>query len=283
MPSHLKETDTLPEGVSLIDVIGNNYADVQAGKAATRFRNDLNHISNTKEHFKLVQVIQKRLVAILTNLPNRPAHVPRKVEKPLILSLHELAIDSSHTISFTKGRVQCTKCHNNFSCKDSRAKVWLQSTCIPAEPHRPYKIPYNVIHIGNRTPHSSHAMYIYRGLAYCNNCGLRGASKLVGLANPCEQIDSYGRANLEAIHNNKLPPNMKNWPDELPSIPSTHSSTSLSSNERRAIRGVEAFIRAEKNSKRRRNSYVIPTPLAITNHPSSVLSALNEEGSSSSD
>jgi hypothetical protein len=36
MPSHLKPDDIRPEGVSVLDVIGNNFADIQAGEAAKR-------------------------------------------------------------------------------------------------------------------------------------------------------------------------------------------------------------------------------------------------------
>ena len=121
-------------------------------------------------------------------------------------------------------------------------------------------------------------------MAYCKNCGHRGVTKLDGLVNPCESLQAYGRANLEAIHNNKLPPNMNNWPDELATNPIKSSSLSLK--ERAALRGVEAFIHAEQsNIKRRRtNQHIQPIapniPLAITNTASP---AINEEVSSGSD
>ena len=131
-------------------------------------------------------------------------------------------------------------------------------------------------------------MYVYRGLAYCNKCGHRGVSKLVGLANPCGQIDTYGRANLDSSNNDKLPPNMKNWPDELVCNAIKPSST-LSNTERSAIRGVEAFIKAEQsnirrmrhrcNSRNQHNQPITPNiPLAITN---TALPAINEESSGS--
>ena len=42
MPSHLKPYDVRPPGVSHLDIAGNNFADVEAGKAAKTFCVELN-------------------------------------------------------------------------------------------------------------------------------------------------------------------------------------------------------------------------------------------------
>ncbi len=42
MPSHKKDGEDLPAGVTEVDVIGNNFADIEAGKAAIRLQIDVN-------------------------------------------------------------------------------------------------------------------------------------------------------------------------------------------------------------------------------------------------
>ena len=71
MPSHLKPYDVRPNGVSHLDVIGNNFADEEAGMAAKSHCVELNASSQFFHWRNLAGKIQRRLVAILQDLPDR--------------------------------------------------------------------------------------------------------------------------------------------------------------------------------------------------------------------
>ena len=71
MPSHLKPYDVRPMGVSYLDVIGNNFADEEAGTAAKSFCIELNASSQFFHWRNLAGKIQRRLVAILQELPDK--------------------------------------------------------------------------------------------------------------------------------------------------------------------------------------------------------------------
>ena len=72
MPSHLKDDDERPRGVSLLDVKGNRHADDLAGKAARYHAVPVN-VSSTHiyYYYSLTRKIQKILIDIITSLPHR--------------------------------------------------------------------------------------------------------------------------------------------------------------------------------------------------------------------
>ena len=79
MPSHLLPYDVRPPGVSDLDVIGNNFADKEAGKAAESYCVELNASSQFFHWRNLAGRVQRRMAAIIQNLslihisePTRP-------------------------------------------------------------------------------------------------------------------------------------------------------------------------------------------------------------------
>ena len=105
MPSHLDPnlSDTFPEGITRVNVLGNDFADKEAGSAAGTFRVPLAVATEYMYYTHLISRIQKRLVAIIMSLPNRakPKPAPKKAKDPgpcleemLALSSHICAQES---------------------------------------------------------------------------------------------------------------------------------------------------------------------------------------------
>ena len=93
-------------------------------------------------------------------------------------------------------------------------RSWLLRTCRELHSHndRPIPIPYEDIHMGNRTTHVSHKLMRYRGFVYCSKCGARSQLKLVGLSQACAPSpdpNSHGRRTLRAISEGRLPYGIK--------------------------------------------------------------------------
>ena len=109
MPSHTDETDELPAGVTRRDVVGNNFADIEAGKAALLHEVDLNASSIMLHYRALAGRIQRLIVAILQSLPQR-----KLFEKPLRIpfrkaDLESLFQHSQHVLYFSGDNVCCAK------------------------------------------------------------------------------------------------------------------------------------------------------------------------------
>ena len=66
---------------------------------------------------------------------------------------------------------------------------------------------HHAIHIKNKSIHSSHKLYKYRDLFYCNVCGAHGRSstKIQKLATGCEPCATAGRLFLDNAENGKFP------------------------------------------------------------------------------
>jgi hypothetical protein len=223
MPSHLKEGDERPVGVSELDVLGNDQADLLAKEAAKAV--ELSHASTLQflHYTKLVSKIQNRLATILLYLPRREHN--RKVKEPRVLkpTSHQLLQETNHSVVSSGNRYTCTKCHSSFHVSDPAFKSWLQCACMPVAEHSVYDKPRplndaDVFHIGNRVTHVSHVLYMYRGLIYCNKCGARaGVNRIRKLANVCETAAraSPGRLVIDRINAGMKPSGIVKWPDEL--------------------------------------------------------------------
>ena len=106
-----------------------------------------------------------------------------------------------------------------FVCRvsnDASFKHWLDGPCLylPCS-NRPTPIINNMLHVGNQCVHYTHTLAVHRGLVYCSKCGSRkGANHLKKLAYTCEPPSEYGKMNLKAIAEDKLPPNLDEWPSQ---------------------------------------------------------------------
>jgi hypothetical protein len=214
MPSHLSE-DKLPAGVSLIDLLGNTKADLMAGQAAKRHCVDLNIAASVLFYSALIKRIQKRLACIVCHLPNRPKLVPKV---PIVKDKIEAVMHRSAHVCYTvNNRIFCARCKSNFSLHTPNILDWLNSPClaIGSELDRPIPIPYDIIHVGKLTIHSSHKLRIYKGLVFCSKCGsISRYSKLGHLAQICEPPAYYGKGNLSRLDNGFLPINVNIWPTD---------------------------------------------------------------------
>jgi hypothetical protein len=223
MPSHLKEGDVRPDGVSELDVLGNDHADKLAGEAAKAVELSNADTCQFINYTRLVGRVQNRLATILLHLPRRE-HI-RKARDPTVPNptRHQLLKDTSHTIVSSGNRYTCTKCHSSFHVTDSVFKSWLQTTCIPVAlqsvSDRPRPLTdIDVFHIGNKITHASHTLHIYRGLIYCCRCGARaGSNQIRKLAKVCETAasGSPGRLVIDRINAGRKPSGVLKWPDEL--------------------------------------------------------------------
>jgi hypothetical protein len=221
MPSHLKDGDELPEGVSALDVVSNDHADRLAKEAA-----DAEEISSAIATPYLYNVtlttrIQRRLATIMLYLPHREKKQRQPVVRIPRPKLDNLISESSHEIVVTGNRYACGKCHNSFRIADPSLKIWLQSVCIPvllSSTSRPTPLAReDTLHIGNNTTHASHKLCSYRGLFYCNQCGARsGVNQIRKLSKPCVPAGphSAGQVTLDRINAGRKPIGLASWADE---------------------------------------------------------------------
>ncbi len=94
---------------------------------------------------------------------------------------------------------------------------------------KPIPLKYEAIHRGNATTHHTHILYTYKGLVYCNKCGMKSNSELRKLSHPCNPPTEYGLANLKAIAEGNLPSVYKPRNKPTPSKHSTPTSRPLPS------------------------------------------------------
>jgi len=202
MEKSLKGEDVeVPEGVSEHDIIGNYWADQHAGDIARIFQVPVGVSKNHVYYYHLTRNIQKRLIAITCNLPNRPKHIPIPREKNGLEQLNTLAMKSQHVV-VKQGKVySCALCNITYSQHDAGIRSWLAGLCNghTAVSDAPTLIKYKNIHIGRQDIHHSHNIYFFQGIYYCNSCGCRAAVKAKYLAKKCEVAQAAGLAFLEAI------------------------------------------------------------------------------------
>ena len=100
MPSHLQEDKPLdiPDFVTLTDIRGNNFADIAAGRAATKHQVPLNTASKVLYYYRLVKKIQNRLVEIVCASPSRPKIVKNQKVTIPPEPLESLIDNSQHVL-----------------------------------------------------------------------------------------------------------------------------------------------------------------------------------------
>ena len=217
MPAHLKEDSVLPDGVTLTDVKSNDHADKYAKLAAKGVSVSNNTARKCIYKYNLVRKIQNRIAAIIQHLPDRKRLMTVKTAKETKDTLDMLAKQSSHTLTLSGDRYTCNCCKNSYSTKDKvKLQEWLATQCeaLPSST-KPSNIDKAQVHLGNLNIHSSHKKRIHRGLVFCRRCGSRAGTKIQNLAAPCRPPGKYGRDSLNAILNDRLPPNLTSWPDSF--------------------------------------------------------------------
>ena len=173
------------------------------------------------------QAIQRRFVCILGSIiKDKAREAPMKHPQPEHLQLSCYAVRSQHTVIFTSSRASCALC--NLGAQGHRAvKLWLGTPCPGrdtdsnsfCQPERPTRVCPRNLWIAGNLLHYSHALYLYKGLAYCNVCGFIAGHKARKLRLPCGQDlsevpNQAGRDNLKRIRAGLLPNHTPAWPSE---------------------------------------------------------------------
>jgi hypothetical protein len=141
MPSHLKDGEERPSGVSVLDVKGNDHADKLARVAADKHQVPLQVSTDYLFYVSLVAKIQRRLAAIIVSLPDRKredreATASSSASAGQHASLRQCLDVTDHDIVHKGERVSCRLCGNSFSSRDPMVKHWMKCKCTatPAAP-----------------------------------------------------------------------------------------------------------------------------------------------------
>ena len=168
MPSHLKPYDARPPGVSHLDIAGNNFADVEAGKAAKTFCVELNASSQFFHWRKLAGRIQRRMVAIIQNLPERKtekqAESQTTAPPPFAEDYEALYPLSSHVLFECGNWVKCARCSNSCHSKSKNLRDWIMTDCpdVGCSHDRPRPFPMERCVVGNMSVHPTHRLNLFR-------------------------------------------------------------------------------------------------------------------------
>jgi len=230
IPSHLdtEPEKERPEWVTHSHIAGNGQADRLAGIAADLFQiRDLNITRRVVHYTYLTKRIQTRLATIVCNLPNRPKQFRYKAPKEAAPSRQALISLSHHSLVLRGNTLFCTVCKSRLSHNSPTLRAFLGKECeVPRAIHtvshhgdRPYPIN-TTIQIASTSTHSSHKLYSYRGVVFCNVCGCVAQARLRGLAKMCRGTSNVtGQRVKDRLAHGLLPYGMLQWPDESFNVP----------------------------------------------------------------
>ena len=212
MPSHLKPGDPRPPGVSELDVIGNDFADIEAGTAAEKHKVDLNASSQHLYYRNLAGKVQRRMVAIIQNLPERKVLEKQAPTPSFSPDLDKLLAFSNHVLFENGNWIKCARCANSKHRNSANIRNWILTDCpdIGETSDRPRPFPMELCIVGNKTVHPTHRLNLFRSRIYCRVCGYkagtRGGGFLKLLAEPCpgEPLSNYGVENLKNYREGKM-------------------------------------------------------------------------------
>ena len=90
---------------------------------------------------------------------------------------------------------------------DRMCEHFLASPCLGVGKanDRPVPFKFGSVSIGKKSTHHTHALYTFKGMVYCNTCGMRCLSKLHNLSRECRPPTAYGRETFKAIAEGHLP------------------------------------------------------------------------------
>ena len=206
-------------------LLGNAIADKLADRAATAAAIDHEFASKILSLYAETQAIQRRFVSILGKIVKENfRESPLRPPQPEHLSLSYYAVRSNHKVTFANSRASCALC--NLGAEGHRAvKLWLGTPCPGRDtnseqcnqPDRPTRVCPKNLWVAGSLLHYSHDLYLYKGLAFCNNCGFVAGHSVRKLRQPCGQDltevpTQAGRANLKRLRAGLLPNNTPAWP-----------------------------------------------------------------------
>ena len=118
MPSHLKP----------VDLIGNDWADKYSKVAAETVQVSTQVAKGCLYYYKLVKRIQKRMVCIIMNLPERSKHKVVRTPKELAVNLDSCITASRHAITQSGDRISCRRCLSILQGKINQLCPGLQQS-----------------------------------------------------------------------------------------------------------------------------------------------------------
>ena len=151
---------------------------------------------------------------------------PLRPPRPEHLSLSYYVVRSLYQVIFASSRASCALC-NLGAVGNREVKLWLGTPCPGRDsesdsckqPDRPTKVCARNLWIAGQLLHHSHDIHLYKGLAFCNNCGFIAGHSVRKLRQPCGQDlpefpTKAGRTNLKRLRSGLLPCNTPAWPAE---------------------------------------------------------------------
>ena len=207
------------------DVFGNCCADKMAGRAAEKCQVDPDSAKETLATLSLLQVVQRRLVAVLQFVASSSSHALldcplRSVRVPL----SERIGRSPHQVVLQQHEAFCACCLS--SCRRvpyPEFYAWLHSYCEGARvdpalclvANRPQVVSRRLIawSAGCRL-HASHRLAQYRGVTWCLRCGYYTGTQVCKLRLPCPPAPTKkGLENASRLRRGLRPFKMKHWPE----------------------------------------------------------------------
>ena len=196
-----------------------------AGRAATKNEVDKVSAKEILATLALLQVVQRRLVAVLQLVASSSYHAWLDCPlRPVRVPLSERISRSRHQVVLQQHEAFCACCLS--SCKRvpyPEFYAWLHSCCegIKVEPSlsmssdMPQVVSRRLIawSAGCRL-HASHRLAQYKGVTWCLRCGSYSAgSKVCNLRNMCPPVATKkGLENASRLRRGLRPFKMKAWP-----------------------------------------------------------------------
>ena len=177
-------------------------------------------------YYSVVRRIQARAIAILAHtIPNRPTTAKKpKAERPPTTPLGVAVLNSKHRFTFFAGTARCYVCHERAPLMRSHLIDWLRSPC-KVDPivayafftgtSRPARLPtHRPVPIGRQIAHSSHDLFVHKGLTFCGKCGYYAHHRMLNLVSPCDGMkDDRAVARVRHLKQGKLPRGVADWPN----------------------------------------------------------------------
>ena len=214
-------------------VIGNACADVLADRGAGLAAAAGDDVYAYRRLSLLVHRIQTRRVAVLHHLV---VHFPREMSgsrplsRPPRLPLSGHALASQHVAIVVGSRWLCAACGCGLAAGASRVQVleWFATACCPnrraavlhldsvlgSSACRPVFVPAACpVVLKDVLVHSSHRLFVFRGVFCCSVCGHLAGHHLRLLRAVCPGVAlESGRRNVARLRAGLLPWGVKAWP-----------------------------------------------------------------------
>ena len=192
-----------------VDVFGNACADQLAERAAIPAQVPDTVAKTVLSWQARTLAIQKRMVAILMHLVVEfPRATRPSVRRPFVCPLERAACESEHMVVLRKHGASCATCLQGCADGLDAQRLWLSTPClghaIPLDSMeaRPVPVPLSPdfpTYMSGRVVHCSHAVFVFKGLAFCTQCGCFGAWRVKNLVLACAGITKYGTNSLRRI------------------------------------------------------------------------------------